>query len=484
MNTIDNSVVNKESVMSIALFIFAILAIITAVWKGSTMNKFVVNKESVMLVVSKRSIGLAYSIVCTAVLFIPFLLLASLQDAFTLILALGPLAFTAVDILIHVEYHDEVRSLAVSYTALKNLASHQTKVRANYVEAIVKFMVLPLILFLSACNFSNPDQAFNAAQYTVESAAKEARRAARNANFDLEMRKLTNDKETLLSMMIADAVKDYENVAAMVEKFNEDNKPKAYGKVDVEIFYSEIEDFVSGSCSAWKWKNKIYSIQHCNEHRERETGVDRAEVLKKSDANFEADFYTQGTECSPDLRWWGATTNKWTYIPAEQVYMHNRLGGFQLEERVSNLEMWNKAYMALDSYNNAPNTSNQEKAKKAFKTYFKWLEYVQRNYYVQSFLCSASTFSDSVKKGDSGGPLMAGDEVIGSVSFFATTHNKWFDQNYPNAYSNYVNSCFALLDTKLEKPEDVSKLEIQFKELEDKYMDTFGINKVIDWKYE
>lgn len=470
--------------MSIAFFIVAVLITMVAVWKESLMNKFVVNKESVMLVVSKRSIELAYSIVCTAVLLIPFILLASLQDAFMFILTFGPLAFTVVDILIHVEYHDKVRSLAVSYAALKNLASYQTKVKANYAEAIVKFMILPLILFLSACNFSNPDQAFNAAQYTVESAAKQARRAARNAHFDLEMRKFTNAKETLLSMMIADAVKDYEKVAAMVEKFNEDNKPKAYGKVDVEIFYSEIKDFVSGSCSAWKWKNKIYSIQHCNEHRAEEAAVDRAEVLMKSDVDFEADFYTQGTECSPDLRWWGATTNKWTYIPAEQVFMHERLDRFRFEERMSNIDMWSKANMALDSYNNAPNPSNQEKAKKAFTSYFKWVEYVQRSYYVQTFLCYGSTFSDSVKKGDSGGPLMAGDEVIGSVSFFATTHNEWFEQNYPNAYSNYSNSCFALLDTKPKKTEDVSKVEIQFREMEDKYMDTFGINKVIDWKYE
>lgn len=358
-----------------------------------------------------------------------------------------------------------------------NILINKVNIMCNVILAVILF-------FVSACNFANPDKAVRTAQYTAQAAAKEAYREARTARQNAQMKELNDTKQALLNIKIADAVKDYEDVAAMVEKFNEDNKPKAYGKVDVELFYSEIEDFVSGSCSAWKWKNKIYSIQHCNEHRERETGVDRAEVLKKSNANFEADFYTQGTECSPDLRWWGATTNKWTYIPAEQVYMHNRLDGFQLEERVSNLEMWNKAYMALDSYNNAPSTSNQEKAKKALKTYFKWLEYVQRNYYVQSFLCSASTFSDSVKQGDSGGPLMAGDEVIGSVSFFATTRNKWFEQNYPNAYSNYSNSCFALLDTKLEKPEDVSKLEIQFKELEDKYMDTFGLDKVIGWKYE
>lgn len=452
MNTIDNSVVNKESVMSIALFIFAILAIITAVWKGSTMNKFVVNKESVMLVVSKRSIGLAYSIVCTAVLFIPFLLLASLQDAFTLILALGPLAFTAVDILIHVEYHDEVRSIALAYEAFKGLPVHEAKVKAKYAAMMAKIATFLFLVITTACGTDAKPEIEN-----------------------------------------AQAVADSEEVAVEVENLKTNSAPKAYGKIESPVYKDG--EILYGTCSAWKWNGKLYTIQHCNEYLEKHGNTDRVQQ-STADNTISGDFYKEGTECSPDIRWWGTTTNKWVTIPMEQIFKKTRNyldAPYEMQQEL--IDSKYKAITALNDYKYAieensmkTDSDNAKKAKEkahaAFNKFYNQLKYIKEHYTSQEYLCASSMAEDSIKKGDSGGPIMLGDEVIGSASFFVRTDNQMFDEFYTEAHSNYPVSCFAMVDNKPVASPFIDRMASSYSDIFSDYTDVFDIIEVLGWTNE
>jgi hypothetical protein len=447
MNNIDNSVVNKESAMSIAFVIFAILAIITAVWKGSVMNKFVANKESVMLVVSKRSIGLAFSIVCTAALFIPYALVATFQDMVVCTLALAPLAFTAIDILIHVEYHDEVRSIALAYNALKGLPAYEAKVKANYAEMMAKIATFLLLVITTACSTDAKPEMDNA-------------------------------------QSTANAVTDYKQV---------DNTPKAYGQIETPVYKDG--EVLYGTCSAWKWNGKVYTIQHCNEYLEEHGNTDRVQQ-STADNTISGDFYKEGTECSPDIRWWGTTTNKWVTIPMEQIFKKTRNyldAPYEMQQEL--IDSKYKAITALNDYKyaieeNSMKTDSdnakkaKEKARAAFNKFYNQLKYIKEHYTSQEYLCASSVAEDSIKKGDSGGPIMLGDEVIGSASFFVRTDNQMFDEFYTEAHSNYPVSCFAMVDNKPVASPFIDGMASSYSDIFSDYTNVFDIIEVLGWTHE
>ncbi len=433
--------------MSIAFVIFAILAIITAVWKGSVMNKFVANKESVMLVVSKRSIGLAFSIVCTAALFIPYALVATFQDMVVCTLALAPLAFTAIDILIHVEYHDDVRSIALAYNALKGLPAYEAKVKANYAEMMAKIATFLLLVITTACGTDAKPEMDNA-------------------------------------QSTANAVTDYEQV---------DNTAKAYGQIETPVYKDG--EVLYGTCSAWKWNGKVYTIQHCNEYLEEHGNTDRVQQ-STADNTISGDFYKEGTECSPDIRWWGTTTNKWVTIPMEQIFKKTRnyLGApYEMQQEL--IDSKYKAITALNDYKYAieensmkTDSDNAKKAKEkahaAFNKFYNQLKYVKEHYTSQEYLCASSVAEDSIKKGDSGGPIMLGDEVIGSASFFVRTDNQMFDEFYTEAHSNYSVSCFAMVDNKPVASPFIDGMASSYSDIFSDYTNVFDIIEVLGWTHE
>jgi len=433
--------------MSIAFVIFAILAIITAVWKGSVMNKFVANKESVMLVVSKRSIGLAFSIVCTAALFIPYALVATFQDMVVCTLALAPLAFTAIDILIHVEYHDDVRSIALATNAFHNLKVNEALVKANYAEMMAKIATFLLLVITTACGTDAKPEIENA-------------------------------------QSTANAVTNYEQV---------DNTAKAYGKIESPVYKDG--EVLYGTCSAWKWNGKTYTIQHCNDYLEKHGNTDRVQQ-STADNTISGDFYKEGTECSPDIRWWGTTTNKWVTIPMEQIFKKTRnyLGApYEMQQEL--IDSKYKAIAALNDYKytieensmktNSDNTKKaKEKAHAAFNKFYNQLKYIKEHYTSQEYLCASSVAEDSIKKGDSGGPIMLGDEVIGSVSFFVRTDNQMFDDFYPEAHSNYQVSCFAMVDNKPVASPFIDEMASSYSDIFSDYTNVFDIIEMLGWTHE
>ncbi len=400
-----------------------------------------------MLVVSKRSIGLAFSIVCTAALFIPYALVATFQDMVVCTLALAPLAFTAIDILIHVEYHDEVRSIALAYNALKGLPAYEAKVKANYAEMMAKIATFLLLVITTACSTDAKPEMDNA-------------------------------------QSTANAVTDYKQV---------DNTPKAYGQIETPVYKDG--EVLYGTCSAWKWNGKVYTIQHCNEYLEEHGNTDRVQQ-STADNTISGDFYKEGTECSPDIRWWGTTTNKWVTIPMEQIFKKTRNyldAPYEMQQEL--IDSKYKAITALNDYKyaieeNSMKTDSdnakkaKEKARAAFNKFYNQLKYIKEHYTSQEYLCASSVAEDSIKKGDSGGPIMLGDEVIGSASFFVRTDNQMFDEFYTEAHSNYPVSCFAMVDNKPVASPFIDGMASSYSDIFSDYTNVFDIIEVLGWTHE
>lgn len=357
--------------------------------------------------------------------------------------------------------------------------------KVNLMRNVILAVILAVV---SACNFGNPDKAVRTAQYTVQAAAKEAYREARTALRDAQTKQLNDTAQVLLKIEIANAVKDYQDVVAQVEKFNEDSKLKAYAKLDVELFVEEMRVFVAGKCSAWKWKGKVWSIKHCVTHTKEQRAADPVAELKKT--TLEADFYEEGLESSPDVRWWGGTTNRWITIPMEQIFRFTLNDDVPLMQKFSVIGAYGNAESALRAYNSAvedkkPTEEKKEAAKKAFITYHKWVNYIKSTYIAQEYLCSSSFHRDAAKGGDSGGPLMLGDEVIGSVSYEVHTRHPEFDGNYGAfALSNYPVSCFSAIDAPTKKLDYVTDLEVEYTKVLNNYTDVFGIIEVLGWTHE
>jgi hypothetical protein len=159
-------------------------------------------------------------------------------------------------------------------------------------------------------------------------------------------------------------------------------------------------------CSAFLWKGKIGTATHCRPviPNPRISEPDPMVELNDADARrldeaagthpaFTADLYEIGLECSPDLRWWGQTTGEVVHIAWEDVVVQRRAlrEEHKLEEgmeayRQGDLPM---AGLLLRQWQNA---SRQ-------------VEY-----------CVKASHGGYAQHGDSGGPLLAGDEVIGALS--------------------------------------------------------------------
>lgn len=296
-------------------------------------------------------------------------------------------------------------------------------------------------------------------------------------------------------IMIKIAEREYEEVAKQVEDFyakqraeQEANKPKAYAKLNIELFVQEMNDFIEAKCSAWKWQGKVWAVKHCVTHTEEQQAADPVAELKK--AKLEVDLYDEGIECSPDIRWWGGTTNRWVTIPAEQIFRFTRDDDVPVMRKFAIIGAMTKATSALDLYNWAlqdkkPTEEKKEAAKKAFVQYYKYVNYVKTTYITQEYLCSSSVPEDSVKGGDSGGPLMLGDEPIGSVSYHANSWHPDFDDRYgSSAISNYPVSCFATIDSHTNKLGYVAEMEADYSKQFDKYSNVFGALEVIRWTHE
>jgi hypothetical protein len=449
MNNIDNSVVNKESAMSIAFVIFAILAIITAVWKGSVMNKFVANKESVMLVVSKRSIGLAFSIVCTAALFIPYALVATFQDMVVCTLALAPLAFTAIDILIHVEYHDEVRSIALAYNALKGLPAYEAKVKAKYAAMF-------LALFCSACGTDTAEVPEYSAQVKLD---------------------------------INWAESNYQEVVAELEEYyyQLSNIHTGIGMVNTTEDKGPLEEM--SNCTAFKWQSNVYTAQHCVREHDMETG-DIAVNANKYQHDIEADLYEVGTECSPDLRWWGKSNDGWGTIPMEQAFTHYKK--VTPDMKLHNELLW--AYMgtlhAQDDYMQSKTKKNMQKVEIEFKALVEAYRLYIADAADQRFICAAGVALELKPiGGDSGGPLMLGDEVIGFVSYgeevsFKGEEHELFDNKYSDALQSSYTFCWGTFDRSQDRPytEYTEKNTRRYNDLRNNFVAIFGQKTINSWE--
>ncbi len=301
----------------------------------------------------------------------------------------------------------------------------------------------------------------------------------------------SENRRKIAMWLTQDAIRDYQSVAKQVEDFyaeQEANKPKAYAKVDVELFMQEMRDFVTAKCSAWKWKGKVWSVKHCVTHTEEQQAADPVAELKKN--TLEADFYEEGLECSPDVRWWGGTTNRWITIPAEQIFRFTRNDDVPIMRKFAVIGAYGNAGSALRDYNWAvedkkPTEEKKEAAKKAFITYHKNVNYIKSTYIAQEYLCSSSSRTDAVKGGDSGGPLMLGDEVIGSVSYEVHTRHPDFDARYGAfALSNYSVSCFSAIDATSKKLDYVADLEVEYTKVFNNYTDVFDIIEVLGWTHE
>lgn len=450
MNTINNSVVNKESAMSIAFVIFAILAIITAIWKGSTMNKFVSNKESVMLVVSKRSIALAYSIVCTAVLFIPYALVATFQETAVCTLALAPLAFTAIDMFIYAEYYDNAREIALAYKALKDLPAYEAKVKAKYAAMF-------LALFCSACGTDTTE----VPEFSIQTKL--------DINYAIDM---------------------YEEVAVELEEYyyQLNNAHEGIGVIRTKGEPGPLED--TWNCTAWQWKGKIYTAQHCVRELTREVDGDVAVRVHTYENNIKSDLYEVGLECSPDLRWWGARNDGWGTIPTEQAFVHYKKAAPNIKLQAQVGWAYLDAQFAADNYEKEKNKSNKEKAKNAFQIYVDTYNLYMEDASEQRFICaSGHALELKPTHGDSGGPLMAGDEVIGFVSYGESQivdgpEEDLFDSKYGNSalYGNYT-FCWGSFDRSLDRPntrytEDNTR---RYNDIVERFVTLFGQQTVNSW---
>jgi len=243
-------------------------------------------KESVM------PIRLYIAIILTIAIFVPMALIATFREAFVCILGLGPLAFTAIDLILHVEYHYHVRELSI---VTKKLIAHQ------------------------------------------------------------KLHKLLFGGMALLAMVLGGCGDTIQQAPAGM---------------------GEIVAAHNGECSAFHWQGQIRTAAHCTyastDWRDNATAVLHQQQGKHAIPEDLADI---GQECSPDLRWWGATTGR--TLPVEDVKFYAVKRGQNVWDLGEQVPPWTPGAQA----------------------------------------CFTQTLHNRFSDGDSGGPLLAGDEPVGSVSW-------------------------------------------------------------------
>lgn len=245
---------------------------------------------------------------------------------------------------------------------------------------------------------------------------------------------------------------DYGEVVQQVEEFleekykTENNIHLGIGAVNTRENEGPLDE--SGNCTAWKWKGKVYTAEHCTRNGYRENAGDIVVPADKYPNEIKEDLYEVGTECSTDFRWWGKTTDMWGYIPFEQVFDHMKKGTPSMKEQ--NDMRW--AFVdARNALEDASLKSPEVMFKNLVDTYKRYIAGASN----QRFICAAAdSLEMSPDHGDSGGPLMAGDEVIGFVSYtewpqretLGTGVAEDFEVKYNDALYIGTTDCWGSLD--------------------------------------
>jgi hypothetical protein len=245
---------------------------------------------------------------------------------------------------------------------------------------------------------------------------------------------------------------DYYEVVQQVEEFLEEkyraenNIHPGIGAINTREKEGPLDE--SGNCTAWKWKGKIYTAEHCTRNGYRENAGDIVVPADKYPNEIKEDLYEIGLECSTDFRWWGKTTDMWGYVPFEQVFDHMKKGTPSMKEQ-------NDMRWAFVDARNALEDASLKSPEVIFKnlvdTYKRYIAGASN----QRFICAAAdSLEVSPDHGDSGGPLMAGDEVIGFVSYtewpqretLGTGVAEDFEVKYNDALYVGTTDCWGSLD--------------------------------------
>jgi hypothetical protein len=137
-----------------------------------------------------------------------------------------------------------------------------------------------------------------------------------------------------------------------------------------------------GTCSAWQWQGKVYTAAHCgyqsSDWRDNSFAVDHQ---KEAVWSIPEDLAEIGQECSPDLRWWGATTGR--TLPVEDVKFYAVKRGTNVWDLGEEVPAWTPGAQ----------------------------------------ICFKQSLYNRFADGDSGGPLLAGDEPVGNVSWSSNMLN-------------------------------------------------------------
>ena len=330
-------------------------------------------KEPVM------TMRLFFAIILTIAIFIPMALIATFQEAFVCILGLGPLAFTAIDLILHVEYHYAVREYVAINKELRQVWELRRQLHAQFGHlSQFKHLFGPMMLCLAlaglgGCGEVKVDETDYLDSYATEAYEMNALRTA------------------------------------------------AFPHPGVGVYAPQD----GMQCTGWAWQGKMYSITHCSARGNivfNKTGENPDPVVEVNVSSIHAapvlatDLYTVGVECSPDLRWWGATTGEWRNLDWDDI----KVSGYNPNNKAAQglLERWQ---LALDSASQALLRGDQAFAEMQVASAM----YIKAQWEVMTTgqrYCFASG-KDQVgsagffRQGDSGGVLLAGDEPIGSVSY-------------------------------------------------------------------
>ena len=324
-------------------------------------------KESVM------TMRLFFAIILTIGIFVPMALIATFQEAFVCILGLGPLAFTAIDLILHVEYHYAVRELTIVNKELNKVVALRASLRAEIESWAKALLLMVAIAGLGGCGEVKVDETDYLDSYATEAYEMNALRTA------------------------------------------------AFPHPGVGVYAPQD----GMQCTGWAWQGKMYSITHCSARGNivfNKTGENPDPVVEVNVSSIHAapvlatDLYTVGVECSPDLRWWGATTGEWRNLDWDDI----KVSGYNPNNKAAQglLERWQ---LALDSASQALLRGDQAFAEMQVASAM----YIKAQWEVMTTgqrYCFASG-KDQVgsagffRQGDSGGVLLAGDEPIGSVSY-------------------------------------------------------------------
>jgi hypothetical protein len=272
----------------------------------------------------------------------------------------------------------------------------------------------------------------------------------KNARFHREKAAEARKQEIRQAEWVANS--DYYEVVQQVEEFLEEkyraenNSHPGIGAINTREKEGPLDE--SGNCTAWKWKGKIYTAEHCTRNGYRENAGDIVVPADKYPNEIKEDLYEIGLECSTDFRWWGKTTDMWGYVPFEQVFDHMKKGTPSMKEQ-------NDMRWAFVDARNALEDASLKSPEVIFKnlvdTYKRYIAGASN----QRFICAAAdSLEVSPDHGDSGGPLMAGDEVIGFVSYtewpqretLGTGVAEDFEVKYNDALYVGTTDCWGSLD--------------------------------------